>query len=228
MWKTVKTFIKKKCTFAKNKHNIKLMKNSFVLLVLLVTSQFFGQNDQRTAFQKCKYELAVSYYEKDDFEKAIDLFSLAAKIKPENKIGLESSKKVDTLREVLRKNILKNALGNWKKIGNQPLWSNSAKTDKSQLGADEIVEITENEIAFFEVNKKTKEKKLLKKENLTYNDKNNISSLFSEIIFSDGKIWNCSINQKSNTLHVINVGVKTKKGIEKIKGDSEESYYVKI
>lgn len=203
------------------------MKKTFVLIVLLSTLQFFGQNDQKTVFQKSKYELAVSYYKKSEFVKAIDLFSLAAKIKPDNEIGKDAVSKVDTLRELLRKEILKQAVGTWKRTGNQPVWSTvSAKDNNSTF--DELVEIKENEILFYEVDKKTKVKKLLKTENLVYNDANSTVSVFSEIILSDGTIWNCSINEKSNILHVINVAVKTENGIEKIKSDNEESYYVKI
>lgn len=204
------------------------MKNTFVLIVLLTTLQFFGQNDQKTAFQKCKYELAVSYYQKADFVKAIDLFSLAAKIKPENEIGQESNKKVDTLREVLRKEILDHAIGSWKKSGNQPVWASTAVDANNQSNVDEVLEISETEISFYEMDKKTKEKKLLKKEDLIYNDQSNTASLFSEIILSDGTIWNCSVNEKADVLRVINVAVKTENGIEKINNDNEESYYVKM
>ncbi len=202
------------------------MKNTFALIVLLAAAQLYGQNDQKTVFQKNKYELAISYYKKSDFVKAIDLFSLAAKIKPENEIGKEAAKKVDTLRDVLRKEILDQAVGTWKKSGNQPVWSNTAVSNQSAV--EEIIEIKEDTISFYEVDKKTQTRKLIKKENLIYNDANSTVSLFSEIVLSDGTIWNCSINEKANVLHVINVAVKTKEGIEKIKSDNEESYYVKI
>ncbi|WET01682.1 hypothetical protein [Flavobacterium sp. YJ01] len=204
------------------------MKKTFPLIVFLITLKFFGQNDQKAVFQKSKYELAVSYYKKAEFVKAIDLFSLAAKIKPENEIGQEAIKKVDTLKEVLRKEILDNAIGTWKKSGNNPVWASTSTNTNVQSDFDEIIEITQNEIAFYSLNKKTKEKKLLRKEDLIYNDKSDVVSLFSEIILSDGTIWNCSINEKANVLHVINVAVTTDDGIEKIKMDNEESYYVKI
>lgn len=202
------------------------MKNTFALIVLLAVVQLYGQNDQKTAFQKNKYELAISYYKKSDFVKAIDLFSLVAKIKPENEIGKEAAKKVDTLRDVLRKEILDQVVGTWKKSGNQPVWSSTAANNQSAI--EELIEIKEDTILFYEVDKKTQTRKLIKKENLIYNDTNSTVSIFSEIILSDGTIWNCSINEKANILHVINVAVKTEEGIEKIKSDNEESYYVKI
>lgn len=204
------------------------MKKTLPLIVFLITLQFFGQNDQKTAFQKNKYELAVSYYKKADFVKAIELFSLAAKIKPDNEVAQEASKKVDTLKEILRKEILSQAKGTWKKAGNQPVWATTATKKDDQSSSDEFVEISENEILFYEVDRKTKEKKVLKTENLVYNDKKSAVSLFSEIVLSDGTIWNCSINEKSNVLHVINVAVETEEGIEKIDNDNLESYYTKI
>lgn len=203
------------------------MKKTFPLIVFLISLQFFGQNDPKTAFQKSKYELAVSYYKKADFTKAIDLFSLAAKIKPESEIGQEAIKKVDTLREVLRKEIMDQAVGTWKKSGNQPVWSSTAANNENQSTVEELIEIKEDQILFYEVDKKTKTKKLLKTENLIYNDANNTVSPFSEIILSDGTIWNCSLSEKADVLHVVNVAVKTEDGIEKIKSDNEESYYIK-
>ncbi|WP_278020735.1 tetratricopeptide repeat protein [Flavobacterium ginsengisoli] len=204
------------------------MKNTFVLLVLLTTFQFFGQNDQKATFQKNKYELAVSYYKKADFVKAIDLFSLATKIKPENEIAQESGKMVDTLREVLRKEILDQAIGTWKRSGNQPVWVSALDDSTGETLFDEVIEIKEDSILFFEVDKKTKIKKLIKTENLIYNDSNNTVSLFSEIILSDGTIWNCNIDERANVLHVVNVAVKRIERVEKIEGNNEESYYIKI
>ncbi len=203
------------------------MRKILHLLVFLITLQIFGQNDQKTVFQKSKYELAISYYKKADFVKAIDLFSLAAKINPDNEIAQEAQKKVNTLREVLRKEIVDQAVGTWKKSGSQPVWASTASNYENQSAIEEMIEIKEDQILFYEVDKKTKEKKLLKTENLIYNDTDSTTSLFSEIILSDGSIWNCSLNEKGDVLHVINVAVKTEDGIEKIKTGNEESYYIK-
>lgn len=204
------------------------MKKKLIIIVLLITSHVFSQNDSKSAFQKGKYELAISYYKKADFVKAIDLFYVASKLKPENEIGKESIKKVDSLREILRKNIISQVIGTWKKAGDQPIWASTNAAIASQSGVEEIIEISENEIVFYEVDKKTNQKKLIKTENLVYNDNNGGASLFSEIILSDGTIWNCTINDKSNVLHVVNVAVQKENGIEKITTNNLERFYVKI
>lgn len=69
------------------------MKKPLIFLVLLFSCKILAQNDPKTAFQKTRYELAVSCYKKADFVKALDLFSITCKIKPENDLAKESIKK---------------------------------------------------------------------------------------------------------------------------------------
>jgi hypothetical protein len=199
-----------------------------LFITLLITFQTFAQNDSKTSFQKGRYELAVSYYKKADFVKAIDLFSIASKIKPETDIGLEAAKKVDTLKEILRKDILEKAVGTWKDAGDKPVWSSDAVNTVDEKTFDETIEITQTQILFSQIDKKSQAKKLIKTENIVYNDTNNSGSLYSEIILSDGSIWNCLINEKGDILRVINVAKKTENGIEKISTNNLEHYFMKI
>ncbi|MFH6994218.1 hypothetical protein [Flavobacterium sp. FlaQc-48] len=204
------------------------MKKSLILIVFLIVSKTIAQNDPKTAFQKSRYELAVSYYKKADLKKALDLFHIASTIKPETEIGKESLKQIDTIKNVLRETILAQALGNWKMMGDKPIWAVSQSVSYAEKDFDELVTITQNEIVFYEINKKTGEKKIIKTENLVYYNKNKSDSLFSDIILSDGTIWNCSINEDSDQLHVINVGIKDENGVKKIESDNMERYYVKV
>lgn len=204
------------------------MKNPLLLIVLLIVSKAFAQNDQKTAFQKSRYELAVSYYKKADFKKALDLFHIASRIKPETEIGKESMQKIDTLKNVLREAILTQALGTWKMIGDKPVWAFNQKENGKEKESDEFIAITPSEILFYEKNKKTQEKKIIKTESLVYYNKDASDSLYSDIILSDGTIWNCSINEDSDQLRVINVGKKTDNGVEKIESNNMELFYVKV
>jgi len=202
------------------------MKKPLIFIVLLIVSKTIAQNDQKTAFQKSRYELALSYYKKDDFKKALDLFHFACKIKPETEIAKESIKKIDTLKTVLRENILAQAVGTWRMVGDKPVWAFNPNQPEKEI--DELVEINQNKILFYEENKKTKEKKIIKSEDLTYYNKEESDELFSNIILSDGTIWNCSINEKSDEMHVINVGKKDENGVEKIESNNMELFYVKV
>ncbi|CAD5343992.1 tetratricopeptide repeat protein [Flavobacterium bizetiae] len=204
------------------------MKKKLFFIVLLVSFKNFAQDNSKIAFQKSRYELAVSYYKKADFKKAIDLFYVASKIKPENEIGQESLKKVDTLKDILRENIMNQALGTWKMIGDKPIWAVSQTNSDAEKDFEELVEINQNEILFFEKNKKTQEKKLTKTEKLVYYNKEKSDAGFSDIILSDGTIWHCMINESSDELRVINIATQGENGVEKIENNNIERFYSKV
>jgi tetratricopeptide (TPR) repeat protein len=204
------------------------MKRILFFIVLLISFKTIAQNNSKIAFQKSRYELALSYYKKADLKKAIDLFYVASKIKPDNEIGQESIKKVDTIKTILRENIMSQALGTWKMVGDKPIWAANQSNANALKDFDEIVEIKENEILFYEKNKKTQEKKLIKTEKLAYYNKEESDALFSDIILSDGTIWNCTVNETSDQLHVINVGKTGENGIEKIISNNMERFYIKV
>jgi len=203
------------------------MKNYLNIVFLLLAISTFAQNDAKAKFQKNKYELAISYYKKSDFKNALDLFSVASKIRPENELGQESIKKVDTLKSILRKDIMDKAVGIWKMTGDKPVWAVKTAND-SQKQVDEFVEITQNKIVFYEQDKKTLAKKIVKTEDLIYYNRDKSDSLFSAIILSDGTIWNCTISENASTLHVINIAKQTEKGVEKIENENPEYFYMKI
>lgn len=204
------------------------MKRKLFFIVLLIAFKTVAQNNSKLAFQKSRYELAVASYKKADFKNAIDLFYVASKIKPDSEIGQESIKKVDTLKTILRENIMTQALGTWKMIGDKPIWAANQTSTATAKDFDEIVEIKQNEILFFEKNKKTQEKKLVKSEKLVYYNKEQSDAGYSDIILSDGTVWNCAINDAANELHVINVGKTGEDGVEKIVTNNIERFYVKV
>jgi len=123
-----------------------MRKKYFTVIILLFAIKSFAQIDAKAKFQKNKYELAVACYKKSDFVNALDLFSVASKIKPENELGQESIKKVDTLKCLLRKDMMQKALGTWKLIGDKPLWAVKTTKDSQNKLVDEFVEISENKI----------------------------------------------------------------------------------
>lgn len=204
------------------------MKKLLLLIVLSIVSKTFAQNDSKTAFQKSRYELAVSYYKKADFKKALDLFHLASRIKPDTEIAKESIQKVDTLKTVLREAILTQALGTWKMNGDKPVWASNQNEKSVEKDTEEFIAIMPTEILFYEKNKKTQEKKIIKTEPLVYYNQQESDALFSDVILSDGTIWNCSINEKSDELRVINVGKTSDNGVEKIENNNIERFYVKV
>jgi hypothetical protein len=203
------------------------MKNYLILIILLFSLKIAAQNDAKTKFQKNKYELAVSYYKKSDFVNALDQFSIASRIKPENEIGQEAIKKVDTLKEILRKEILERVNGTWLMTGDKPIWTVNGNENFKNKEVDEVIEVNDNKILFYEQDRKTKVRKLIKTEDLVYYNIDKSDSLYSAIILSDGSVWNCSIDDKSKVLHIINIARKGQNGVEKITQDNQEVYYKK-
>jgi len=111
-------------------------------------------------------------------------------------------------------------------VGDKPVWAASQNNAASQKDFEELIEIKDDEIFSYEKNTKTQEKKLIKSEKLVYYNKEKSDALFSDIILSDGTVWNCTIN--GNELHVINVGKKGDDGIEKITDNNTERFYIKV
>ena len=69
---------------------------------------------------------------------------------------------------------------------------------------------------------------MVKSEDLVYYNKDESDDLFSDIILSDGTIWNCQINEKADEMRAINVGKKDENGLTEIDSDNDERYYVKV
>lgn len=203
------------------------MKNYLILIILLFSLNIAAQNDSKAKFQKNKYDLAVSYYKKSDFVNALDQFSIASRIKPDNEIGQESMKKLDTLKEILRKEILEKVNGSWLMTGDKPSWTLNASENFKNKDFDEVLEVNDNKILFYEQDRKTKVKKLIKTEDLVYYNIDKSDALYSAIILSDGSVWNCTIDDKSKVLHLINIAKQGQNGVEKITQDNQEVYYKK-
>ncbi|MFB3390099.1 hypothetical protein [Flavobacterium sp. LAR06] len=186
------------------------MKNKYLIFLFLIVSfKSFAQMASKMAYQKNRYELAISYYNKGDHKNALTLFSFSSKLKPDNVIGIESIKKIDTLRKILRKKIMDKVVGTWELCGDKPLWSVDS-SDNSLL--TKLVEINQEQILFYELDPQTKVKKLFKTEKLVYYNEDQSDNFFSAIILSDGTIWECLLNEDQSILQVINIAKKNRKG----------------
>ncbi|MDX6183434.1 hypothetical protein SGQ44_13195 [Flavobacterium sp. Fl-77] len=204
------------------------MKNYLVIITFLFALQNYAQSDVKKKFQKNRYDLAVSHYKKLEYTKAIDLFFVASKIDPESPIGLESRQKVDTLKTILRKELVNHLQGTWRKTGNEPSWTTKEKSKISSTEKDELIVINDKQILFYEQNIKTKERKLVKSENFVFYDKEDLNGVFSGIILSDKTIWTYSVDDTAKTLQMLCVGEETQEGTKKIIVDNPEIYCEKV
>jgi tetratricopeptide (TPR) repeat protein len=202
------------------------MKKKYItILILLLSFKNFCQSNPKEAFQKNRYELAVSHYNKGEYTKALDLFSVAYKMNPENQFGKQSIEKIDILKSILRKDFLNKILGVWYFSGDKPTW---AVKEDDHTTFTKLMEVSEDKIAFYEEDKKTKAKKLIKSEDLIFYDKNKLNSLFSAIILSNGDIWLCTLSEDAKILHAVNIASDNQDGVKKIDIDNQERFYTKV
>lgn len=203
------------------------MKNYLILIILLFSVKGIAQNASKETFQKNKYELALSYLKKSEYVKALDLFSLASKIKPESEIGQESLKEIDTLKEILRKDVLEKISGTWLVTGDKPIWTLKANEDFKNQKVDKLVEVAQDKILFYEQDRKSKVKTLVKTEDLLYFNDDRSDSLYSAFILSDGRVWDCLLNDDNKVMRAINIGKYGKKGVKKITENNSEVYFIR-
>ncbi|WP_406844219.1 hypothetical protein [Flavobacterium soyae] len=204
------------------------MKNYLILIILLFSVKSIAQNASKETFQKNKYELALSYLKKSEYVKALDLFSLASKIKPENKIGQESLREIDTLKEILRKDVLEKISGTWLVTGDKPIWTVKTSENFNNQKVDKLVEVAQDKILFYEQDRASKVKKLIKTEDLLYFNTDRADSLYSAFILSDGRVWDCIFDEDIRIMRAINIAKHGKKGIQKITENNPEVYFVRM
>ncbi|MCV9933448.1 hypothetical protein OIU80_14255 [Flavobacterium sp. LS1R47] len=202
------------------------MKNFTLFFILSFSIQSWSQSDQKMWLQKNKYDLAISYFDKNEFGAAADLFLFAYKIKPDSELGKISKNKFDSLKPVVRKKLIDKLVGTWKMNGNIPSWSQrNLKSDKAE---NELMIIDPDKISYYLQNNSTKEMKLIKTEEIIFYDSFEKNNHVKEILTSDMRLWSYYIDEYSKNLRAINTGRVTATGKTKIDLDNEEMYYERI
>jgi hypothetical protein len=201
------------------------MRNIVTIIFLLISFHSWAQNDEIIAYQKDRFELAISFFEKSEFETAADLFSYVHKLNPNNELGQFALKKVDSLKPVIRKNFIESITGKWKlsKIDSNWLLNDIDKND-----VDKFILIDNNQILFYEQNKNSKEMKLIKTENIKFIDQLGMNRSFTEFADSKKQIWSYTLDESSDILRVINNGEETKEGRTESVCGNIKYYYERI
>ncbi|WP_343695052.1 hypothetical protein [Flavobacterium sp.] len=204
------------------------MKNFLILVVFFFSVTVKSQNTDKDKFQKNRYELAVSYLNKSNYVKALEQFSIASKIKPQTEIGLNSLQEIDTLKDILRKDILEKITGTWIMTGNKPIWTVDSHENFKNKKVDDLIEVSQDKISFYQQDRKSKVKTLIKTEDIMYFNNDRADDLYSAIILSDGKVWDYFLDETTHVIRAINIAKQGKKKMEKIKENNKEVYYAKV
>lgn len=202
------------------------MKKTTIILLLFCSVYSWSQNDKKSFLQKNKYNLAVSYLQNKQLDKAIDSFLFAYKINPESETGQISRVKIDSLTPIVRKNLVNQLTGTWMLIGNQPIWI--LKDQVNNKVSDTMMVITSDQISYYVKNSKTSEQKFLKADKIEFYNGFETINPVTEIVDSGNKLWVFIIDASSKDLRIINTGNKTVSGRNSIYLDNEEIYYTRV
>lgn len=202
------------------------MKKITLIFVSLFSVQSWSQSDQKMWLQKNKYDSAISYFNKNEFDVAADLFLFAYKIKPDSELGKISKNKFDSLKPVIRKKLIDKLVGTWKMNGNIPSWSQrNLKREKIE---NELMIIDSDKISYYLQNNSTKEMKLIKSEAIVFYDSFEKNNHVTEVLTSDMRLWSYCLDEDLKNLRAINTGKVTVTGKTKIDLNNEEIYYERI
>ncbi|WP_121329354.1 MULTISPECIES: tetratricopeptide repeat protein [unclassified Flavobacterium] len=202
------------------------MKQSIIAFLLLFALNSWSQNDKKLWLQENKYNLGLSYFQKKQFNKAIEPLLFAYKINPESEIGKESKIKIDLLKPILRNNFMNKIIGTWNLSGSEPTWV--YKDLKNIRLNDTLMVVTSQEIAFYVKNIKTKETRLIRTDKMEFYDVLENNNSVTEIVNSDNELWAFIVDESLNGLHLIHSGDVTSSGKKAIDLDNKEAYYSRV
>ncbi|QOG01994.1 hypothetical protein [Flavobacterium sp. MDT1-60] len=199
-----------------------LIRIKIVIIAFLLSFQGWCQSNGDTEdLQKNEFNLANEYLKNSYLKTAMNSFYYANRLNSKTVIGNLSVKRADSLKIILRKNLITELAGNWKMFDDIPSW---VMREDSIVG--KMIQINSNEIQFYELIKNAKSWKLIKPEKILYSDSLSGDSSYSELIYSNNEIWQYSIDEKTGYLNLTYTGDKTETGrTEIICGTMTKTYF---
>ncbi len=198
------------------------------IILILVTNfclaQKKGQEKRNADFQNKWMKTAEESLRNNEISKAFVAFGYVSLIDSLSEKGKIAHTKVDSLRSILRAELVKNFTGTWKWKNTGSNWGIS-DTNKD-VKKDKILIISDESLFFYEVDKKTNRRRLIKHEKITFNNIQGMFPSFSELIYSDNQIWGYSLKNDGKILHVTNTGELNKNNnrTEIVCGNTEMIY----
>jgi hypothetical protein len=201
---------------------VHLIRIKIFAVAFLLSIPVFSQNNNDTEdLQTKEFNLANEYLKNAYLTTAINSFYYVNRLNSKTLIGNISVKKADSLKIILRKNLITELTGNWKMFDDVPSW---VMREDSIVG--KMIQINSSEIQFYELMKNAKSWKLIRPEKILYSDSLSGDSSYSELIYSNNEIWQYSIDEKTGYLNLTYTGDKTETGrTEIICGTVRKTYF---
>ena len=157
------------------------MRPEIIFIVLLLSIQSWSQNNNQVEDLQIKdFNRAKDFLKDSNLNGAMHLFYYANRFNPKTQIGTLSLKKADSIKIILRKNLINELVGNWKMINDVPSWV--MREEDSIVG--QMIKINTNEIQFFELIRNAKSWKLTKTEKTLYSNEFSESSSYADLIYT--------------------------------------------
>ncbi|MES2543488.1 MAG: hypothetical protein V4548_01280 [Bacteroidota bacterium] len=205
------------------------MRTFLILFFFFQVNLVVSQTINNDSIQNKYFEKAISQLKNKNSSDAYNSFYSSYLANPQNVIGKIAFTKSDSLKNILRKKLLKKIQGKWRITVSIKSSSYSEITPRN----DEIIIIKGLKISFYKVAKKTGRIRFIKSEQIHFNEQNNIpeylSPYYFEIIYCDNKMWRVSQydNQYLSYLSIISSGEIYDDGIQNYTDEGRYQMYYK-
>lgn len=174
-----------------------------ILIIMLVSNISLSQKkikSKHVNFQEAFMKTAKKWMLKKQLGKAYFSYQLAIQEDSTSNKGKIALHKSDSLKTILRTELIVDIQGTWKQRATSSNWGN--KSDKTH----KVLVISNNTILFYEIDKKNKKSELIKREQIEFNNIPDLWPTYAELIFSDRQIWNISVSSNKKYLTMKKTG----------------------
>lgn len=198
------------------------IKPYLVILLIFAFQSLAAQDNDRSTYQTQLYKLAIKTSEGGDYLEAIRTFAIRSNINPKAEIAAFAIKKGDSLKRILRQNKINELIGKWKWIPKEGNW---AIREDNLVG--KMINITTEEIQFFELYKNAKEWQLTQTDKIRFSE-NPESYSFTEFLNSNNEIWDYNIDSTTGELKAYYLGEKIDDNYTELVCGNPELFYFKL
>lgn len=176
------------------------MKLLILIITILISFEVVGQDLRAIELQTQWHQKAESSLDSSKIRRAFYEYHFSYELIPENSLGQTTKTKSDSLKNILRERLLEDLNGTWKlKIFNR-INSKAERDHYDKLGR--YLMIRNDSIIFYKNKIHLKRQKPVKIHKIEFSDLETIYPYYSDIIHSDNKIWNYSVDSTKNKLTI--------------------------
>ncbi|WP_397362022.1 hypothetical protein [Olleya sp. R77988] len=199
--------------------------NRIVLLIFLSLSfNSWSQDLKKEKRQLDYYEKSNKYLSESDLEKARLTLYFSYQANPESELGKTALKKSDSLKAVIRNELIQKIQGNWKWKNTGTNWGIEKTAEENNI--EKIVEIKGLQLSFYEIDKN--EKKLIQSEIIEFINEEKMIPSSTDILYSDNQIWRFDLKDDNQILKMVNSGENNTNGRTVIVCGNEELTFERI